>query len=116
MTIKIAVLNTGDTLIADVKEAFYEEKLVCYIFENPCKFTVNGIYKISEEEDLGNKYSISLSRWPSLSKETTIEVVMETIVTLVDPVDDLKQLYEIQILGKEEEESSNEHQDVSFTE
>ena len=113
MTIKLAVLKSGENIISDIKEGFYEEKLVCYIFENPCKVTINGSYKILDQEIEDNHYSISLSKWPMLSKSETIELVTDWIVTLVDPIDKLKDLYQTQVLGKIE---NDEHQDVNFTE
>lgn len=99
MTIKLAILKSGENLISDFKEGFLGEKLVCYLLEKPCSVFINGTYKIMDEEDGGNRVSISLKTWPSFSKQTTIELPPDWIVTLVDPTDELKEMYENQVLG-----------------
>ena len=99
MTVKLAIFKSGENVISDVKEGFYGEKLACYILENPCKVSINGSYKvIGDDQDNGNMVSISLHQWPSLSKDTTIEIVPEWIVTLVEPNSQLKETYETQVL------------------
>ena len=110
MTVKLILLKSGENIISDVKEGFYEEKLVCYILDKPCSVTLNGTYKIlddnEEEEESTTKYSISLQPWPVLSKDTTIELIPDWIVTIVEPNDNLRKIYETQVLGKEENETN----------
>ena len=106
MTVKLAVLKSGENIISDIKEGFVGEKLVCYILEKPCIVSVNGTYRILEDEDKninGNKVSISLNSWPSLSKDTTVELIPDWIVTIVEPNDQLKKMYETQVLGIKDE-------------
>jgi hypothetical protein len=108
MTVKLVLLKSGESIVSDVKEGFYEEKLVCYILEKPCTVSVNGTYKILDDEnDDGNRVSISLRSWPQLSKDTTIELIPDWIITIVDPKDELKKMYETQVLGIEENDQSN---------
>ena len=106
MSIKLALLKSGENIISDFKEGFFEEKMVCYIAEKPCTISINGTYKILEEDDQsgGNKVSISLKTWPNFSKQTTIELSPDFIVTLVEPTDELKKMYQTQVLGIEEDE------------
>jgi hypothetical protein len=117
MTVKLVIFKSGENIISDVKEGFYGEKLACYILENPCKVFVNGSYKIiDDDQDAGNMVSISLHQWPSLSKDTTIEIVPEWIVTLVEPNSQLKEMYETQVLENGNEiDSITEQLDVSNT-
>jgi hypothetical protein len=113
MTVKLVLLKSGENIISDIKEGFYEQKLVCYILENPCKVIINGSYKILDDENGDEQYSISLTKWPILSKDETIELVPDWIVAVVSPNDKLKELYETQVLGKIKNE---EHQTINFTE
>ena len=114
MTVKLAIFKSGENIISDIKEGFYGEKLACYILENPCKVSINGSYKvIGDEQDSGNMVSISLHQWPSLSKDTTIEIVPEWIVTLVEPNFQLKEMYEIQVLKNGNETDSVDKQSNS---
>ena len=107
MTVKLVLLKSGENLITDIKEGFYEEKLVCYILENPCSVFINGAYKIlDDKEDDGNRVSISLQEWPSLSKQTTIELIPDWVVTIVDANDELKEMYENHVVGKEKNETN----------
>lgn len=103
MTVKLAILKSGENIISDIKEAYYEDKLACYIFENPCKIVINGTYKIltEDEEDQDsntNTLSISLHPWPSLSSDTSVQVVSDWIVTLVEPNSKLKEMYNSRVL------------------
>lgn len=100
MTVKLAILKSGENIISDIKEAYYEDKLACYIFENPCNIVINGTYKLLSEDDeeKPNAVSISLHPWPSLSSDTTIQVVSDWIVTLVEPNTKLKEMYNNQVL------------------
>lgn len=104
MSVKLAILKTGESIISDIKEGIHNDKLICYILENPCNVTINGSYKISDKEEDLNKYSISLTRWPIFSKDTTVEISPESISTIVTPMDDLTELYETQVLGLKENE------------
>jgi hypothetical protein len=123
MSVKLAVLKSGENIISDIKEGFLEEKLVCYILEKPCTVSVNGTYRILEDEDEnettnGSRVSISLNSWPSLSKDTTVELVPDWIVTIVEPNDQLKKMYETQVLGIEQNDetiSTDEQSDLGLT-
>lgn len=123
MSVKLVVLKSGENIISDIKEGFVGEKLVCYILEKPCVVSVNGTYRIIENEDENkntneSKVSISLNSWPSLSKDTTIELVLDWIVTIVEPNDQLKKMYETQVLGIEQNDetiSTDEQSDLGLT-
>jgi len=110
MTVKLVLLKSGEKLISDVKEGFVEEKLVCYLLEKPCTIVVNGTYKILEDEsdDGGNKVSISLQSWPQFSNQETIDIIPSWIVTLVEPSEQIKKMYETQVLGLNKEEKEND--------
>jgi hypothetical protein len=109
MTVKLVLLKSGENLITDIKEGLYEEKVVCYILEKPCTISLNGTYKVLDEDDGGDRVSISLHSWPSLSLDTTIELIPDWIVTIVDPKNELKQMYESRVLGIVENENENEN-------
>lgn len=119
MTVKLSVLKSGERLISDVKEAIVDEKPVTYIFENPCLVSIeNRQYKISDSdtENVETKIGISLYPWPTFSKDKVIPIPLDWVVTIVEPTDDLKQMYEKDVLthGREEiEDLSLAEQDNS---
>jgi len=76
--------------------------------EKPCSIVINGSYRVvgeeEDEEETKNRVSISLKTWPSLSDQTVVEIVPDWIVTLVEPNEQLKKMYEEQVLGTEQNE------------
>lgn len=95
MTIKLAVLKNGENLISDIKEAYYENELKCYIFDNPCSVIINSSYTITDGEDLNkNSVNITLYPWPALSSDTSVQVSTDSIVTIVEPNTQLKEIYQ----------------------
>lgn len=113
MTIKLAVLKSGENLISDIKEGYFNEELVCFLLDKPCTIEINGSYRVVGED---NKLSISLKSWPMFSKQTTVEIIKDWIVTLVDPSDEVKEMYTQQVLGEAQNETnqsnlSNEQSD-----
>ena len=119
MTVKLLILKSGENIISDVKEGIYENKVVCYVLDKPCSVTLNGTYKILDGEDeSANKFSTTLQPWPVLSKDTTIELIPDFIATIVNPIDDLKKIYETEVLTLEKNETnqtniSNQQSDSS---
>ena len=102
MSVKLVLIKSGENIVSEIKEGYYEEKLICYILEKPCSITINGTYRILDEEDLGedkNKVSVSLNSWPPLSNQSTVELSLDCVVTIVDPIDSLKKMYETQVLS-----------------
>lgn len=89
MTIKLLILKTGEQLISDVKEGIYQEKLVCYILTDPYSVSIKGTYVINGD----TQTSISLNRWPILSKDNIIEITPDSLITISDPILHLKDLY-----------------------
>ena len=117
MTVKLVLLKSGEKLISDIKEGFLEEKLVCYLLEKPCTISVNGTYKVldDEGESGGDRVSVSLHSWPPFSKQESVEISPDCIVTIVEPSDEIKEMYENQVLGLNKEEKEND-QSIVFTE
>lgn len=107
MSLKLIVLKTGENLVSEIKEAFLEDKLACYILENPYSVIINGTYKILNEEDESEdgklKTSVSFKQWPVLSKDVKMKLECDAVVTIVEPLDEVKNLYQQQIYGDQNE-------------
>ena len=108
MTVKLVLLKSGETLVSDIKEGYCDDKLVCYILDNPFVPSVEDQYDYDDEfetdaEDdvIPQKYSISLYPWPPLSKDSLVEIPLHSVITLVDPIDEIKQMYERRVLKNE---------------
>ena len=110
MTIKLAILKSGEDVIADMQEMLVgdddEQKVVGYFFTKPCVVRLANQENSVDKE--GNKsYEISLSPWSPLSKDMRIPVTADWVVTIVEPIEKLKSMYEeVLNYGKNTNQSS----------
>lgn len=107
MSIKLALLKSGETIISDIKELLEEEKLCGYVFHKPHKILTEKTILLTEEKDYDSKLQVSLAPWIILTDEDTILVSPDWVITIVDPIISVKNLYE---------EKINENYQVPFTE
>ena len=59
MSAKLILLKSGENIVFKIKEGYFGDKLVCYILDKPCTVSINGAYRILDEEE-ENKVSVSL--------------------------------------------------------
>ena len=107
MTVKLAILKSGEDVIADIQEMVIEDKVIGYIFNKPCSIKM----KVREEDNDNEKVDsikIRLTPWIVLTKDTKIPVSLDWVITLVDPIDQLLKMYEEDVLndGKTDQDSS----------
>jgi hypothetical protein len=100
MSVKLALLKTGETIICDVKELVSEEKVCGYIFENPYKVLTERSILLSEESEYDAKIQVSLTPWILLTEDQKMLIATDWVVTLVNPIESLKQMYEEKVNGK----------------
>ena len=122
MAIKLAVLKSGEDVIADIREMMVgdedtpddKKKVVGYYFIKPCGVTLkNKAIDVNESAD--DSFELKLFPWCPLAKNDAIPISTEWVVTLVDPVDKLKEMYETEVINKfkdvlktrQEEEEAN---------
>ena len=91
MTLKLALLKSGEDVIADMQEIVVENKVVGYFFNNPYVVRLKNI-----NSDIDNKTvaDISLYPWMPLSKDKKIPITTDWVVTIVEPVLNLKEMYQ----------------------
>ena len=107
MSIKVILLKSGEQIITDVKEIVSEEKTVAYLFNQPQKVTINKPFLVSEN-DTERSYEITFSQWMLLSADKEITVPTSYVVTLVEPLDSVKQMYLEKVNGTNHQVSSTE--------
>lgn len=110
MSIKLALLKSGETIISDIKELFSEDKFRSYLFINPHKVEYRRpVLLLEDSENIpSGELQISLSPWIILTTQTQITVPPDWVVTVVDPIKSIQEMYE----GKVDDEEC----EVSFTE
>lgn len=111
MSIKLALLKSGETLISDIKELVSDDKVCGYLFTNPHRVEYKRPVLLTE--NLNNSFSdgevqVSLSPWILLTTDNQIPVSPDWVVTLVDPIKTILEMYEEKVNGQNDQ--------VSFTE
>ena len=123
MTIKLLLLKSGEDIIADTTEMTVGEdedrRVVGYFLNKPCVVKMRYPELLTEQSEGPNKkagYEVSLFPWMPLAVEETIPVVADWVITMVDPVVKLKEMYIEDIVdhGKDNQsDSAGEQSDSS---
>lgn len=101
MSIKLALLKSGESIISDAKELISDDKVCGYLFHNPHIIDVRKTVLLVEENENSNKnLEIVLTPWIFLSSDKQIPVPPDWIVTIVEPIEEVKQMYEEKINGQ----------------
>jgi len=97
MSIKLTILKSGMQLISEMKELVAEEtnQAHAYLLENPHMVEVNENRFITEEEKKDGDFGINVSLlpWIMLSKDKKMIIPIDSVLTVVEPLDALTNLY-----------------------
>jgi hypothetical protein len=122
MTVKLLLLKSGEDIIADVKEMVIGEteetqKVVGYFLHKPCVVKMTPPTNLPEEfkEDLDPQkasFQVTLFPWMPLSKDNTIPIAADWVVTIVTPSDKLNNMYieDVMNYGKDNQSASTTEQ------
>ncbi len=96
MSIKLALFKSGETIISDIKELFTgEDQFRGYLFDRPHKVEVRKTMLLVEEtENPKGDLEVSLTPWIILTNEKQITVLPDWVVTIVEPIETIKEMYE----------------------
>lgn len=97
MSVKIVILKSMEDVITDLKEMISGDKVIGYVFENP--------YVVSLSQD-GDK--VGFYPYAPLSKDTSISIPCDWVVSVVEPRDEIKNSYLEKINAKPENSDSEE--------
>jgi hypothetical protein len=103
MSIKLALLKSGEEVIADIKELVNgDEKIVSFIFSHPyrVKLLTPQVLMENIEEEVEREYSVSFSPWMPLSIDTDILVDINWVVSVVEPIEMVKKSYKEKMNGR----------------
>ena len=96
MTIKLALLKSGEEVISDMDEMITDKQAVVgYYFTNPCRaiLTTPEIDVDEDQQPDKKPVSIKLIPWLPLADEEKIPVVADWVISIVEPQPKLKELY-----------------------
>ena len=104
MTVKLILLKSGEDVIADVSEMVMgegdERRVIGYHLDKPCVIRMKN--PNLQSEDGSNKkagFEVSLFPWIPLTKDTTISIPADWLITVVEPVEKLKEMYQEDIVN-----------------
>ena len=101
MSVQLALLKSGEEVIADIKEyRNSDDELVSYLFKDPYIVKVKTSQVLVEEKGTP-KHEVVYYKWMSLSKDDDIIVNKDWIVCISDPLDTIKKSYEERMNGRD---------------
>ena len=112
MSIKVALLKSGESVIADIKELVSDENVCGYLFENPHIISYLEPELLTEQTET-SKLKISLIPWILITSDTKIPVRSDWVITMVEPIEDVKKIYEEKINESNQNNRVDEQQSLS---
>ena len=119
MTVKLVMLKSGEDIIADVKEIKSNEEVIGYYFFDPLivkMYSPEEPVVLSEEngvegdhgttKEFSSKVGITFYPWVPLSADTKVPCSADWVITIVEPVENLKKLYQERLNGRGENDQS----------
>ena len=100
MAIKLAVLQGNDQIITDIKELSDDGKPVGYLLKNPHRIVIDQPFLVEKLDD-EKSIQVTLTPWILLTTDTEIIVPGNQVVTIVEPIDSVKEMYLDKINGSE---------------
>ena len=123
MTIKFIVLKSGEQLISDIKEMAVgeedDQKVVGYFLHRPCIVKMKNPGVIDQEKSKTKAgFEVTLIPWLSLTQDEVIPIPSDWLVTLVEPVPQLTQMYTEDVLNygqNNQSDSADEQPGIGIT-
>ena len=100
MAIKLAVLQGNDQIITDINELSDDGKPVGYLLKNPHKIDIDQPFLVEKLDD-EKSIQVTLTPWILLTTDTEIIVPGNQVVTIVEPIGSVKEMYLDKINGSE---------------
>ena len=100
MSVKLAILKDNEQVISDIKELVDDGKPVGYIFKDPHRIVVNQPFLVEKVDD-DTSIQVTLTPWILLTTDKEIIIPGNHVVTIVEPLDSVKEMYLEKINGSE---------------
>ena len=99
MSVKLAILQSKEQVIAEIKELVDDGNPVGYLFTNPHCVYADKQYLVEDNED--RSVQITLSPWILLTADKEILVPKNQVITIVEPIDSVKEMYSEKVNGSD---------------
>ena len=98
MAIKLAILQDKEQVISDIKELVDDGKPVGYMLKQPHKIVTNQPFLVENKED-DTSVQVTLTPWILLSADSEVLIPKNQVVTIVEPIDSVKEMYSEKLNG-----------------
>ena len=125
MTVKLLLLKSGEDLIVDISEMVSGEDenrhVIGYFLTKPCIVKMREPTLLTEEsteEQKKSAFQVSLYPWMPLTVDKVIPVPSDWVVTIVEPIARLTQMYieDVMNYGKDDKDSvDGEQSNINLT-
>ena len=113
MTVKLLLLKSGEEVISDINEMAVgeedDQKVVGYFLGKPCIVQKQNPGVIEQNKRATKAgFEVSLIPWIALSADDVIPIPADWLITMVEPVEQLKTMYIEDVLnyGKDNQSDS----------
>ena len=111
MSIKLVLLKSGEEVIAETKEMVVDEKdpqIIGYLLHKPCLVKIRTDEEVTEST-VPKSFKVGMYPFIALSKDKTIPIPADWVVTMVEPIDNVLKMYQEDVLayGQPEENSQD---------
>ena len=100
MSVKLAILQDNEQVIAEIKELVDDGKPVGYLLKDPHKVVINQPFLVEKVDD-DTSIQVTLTPWILLTTDKDIIIPGNHVVTIVEPLDSVKEMYLEKINGSE---------------
>ena len=101
MSIKLLILKSYEDVVADVKELMAGDKVIGYVLNNP--------FLVRLDDGVDNLPArVTFYPYAPLSKDKAIPIPCDWVVSIVEPLDEVKNSYMEQFNAKPENSDSQE--------
>ena len=111
MSIKLILLKSGEEVIADIQEMVVGEdensKVIGYFLTQPCLVKVKTEENL-DQESVPKSFRVGMYPWIALSKDKTMPIPADWVVTMVEPLDNVKQMYLEDVLKNEKNNQNSD--------
>ena len=114
------LLKSGEDVISDVSEMCVgteeDRQVIGYNLNKPCVVRMRDPNVIKEDgPQKQSGFAVSLFPWMPLTKQVDIPVPADWMITMVDPIDKLKEMYIEDIVEYGKDDKGNSIDDDSTT-
>ena len=120
MTVKLLLLKSGEEIVADVQDIVNDKgQTIGYYLNKPCIVKIKDIEVEREDEgkDSQNaaKFSIVIYPWIALTSDKFISIPSDWVITLVEPISKVKDMYKEQVMEYSQNDQSIDSSEQSNT-